>query len=175
MTYTVLGRCPRTGRLGIGIATFSLAVGGYCPFVKSNLGAVSSQASANPRLGRLAMRLLELGYSPDKIIDDLRASDPDFEYRQVGIVDRDGRAAVHTGANTRSWTGHAIGDGYASMGNNLDSEKVVQAMAATFEQTEHLDLDQRLMLSLESGRDAGGQQSAYPDWANQHPLERPLD
>ena len=38
MTYTVLGRCHRTGRLGIGIATFSITVGRYCYGVKSNAG-----------------------------------------------------------------------------------------------------------------------------------------
>ena len=50
MTYTIVGRCPRTGQLGVGIATFSLAAGGYAPYVKSDVAAVSSQASANPRL-----------------------------------------------------------------------------------------------------------------------------
>ena len=48
MTYTIIGRCPRTRQLGVGIATFSLAIGGYCPYVKADLGAVSSQASADP-------------------------------------------------------------------------------------------------------------------------------
>jgi len=31
MTDTVIGRCPTTERLGVGIATYALAVGGYCP------------------------------------------------------------------------------------------------------------------------------------------------
>ena len=167
MTYTVLGRCPRTGQLGVGIATFSLAVGGYCPFIKSDLAAVSSQASADPRLGLTAMRLLEGGSPVADVIDELRAQDPYFEYRQVGIVDREGLAAVHTGAQTLSWTGHVTGGGYAAMGNNLDSERVVEAMAKTFEETIDLDLEDRLLTSLESGRDAGGQQAGYPDWANQ--------
>ena len=167
MTYTILGRCPRTEQLGIGIATFSLAVGGYCPYVKSNLGAVSSQASADPRLGLMAIRILERGYSPARVVEDLRAHDPHFEYRQVGVVDKEGHAAVHTGASTRPWTGHVIGGGYAAMGNNLDGEQVVQAMGRTFEETLDLDLESRLLMSLESGRDSGGQQAAYPDWANQ--------
>lgn len=167
MTYTIIGRCPRTGQLGIGITTFSLAVGGYCPFVRSDLGAVSSQASADPRLGLRAMRLLESGRPAAEVIENLRPHDAYFEYRQVGIVDKDGLAAVHTGTKTLSWTGHVIGEGYAAFGNNLDSEKVVQAMARTFEEAVDLDLDNRLVMSLEAGRDAGGQQEAYPDWANQ--------
>ena len=100
MTYTIAAHCPRTGQLGIGIATFSLAVGGYCPLIKSHVGAVSSQAYANPRLRRTAMRLLELGYSPDGILAELRVADPHFEYRQIGIVDKDGRGrGAHRGAH----------------------------------------------------------------------------
>ena len=167
MTYTIVGRCRRTGQLGIGITTWSLAVGGYCPLIKSNLAALSSQAAADPRLGKLALRLLELGYSPGKVIDELRAHDVHFDYRQVGIVDKDGVVAVHTGAKTRPWTGHVVGEGYVAMGNTIDSERVVQAMARDFEETEELDLDERLLRSLEGGRDAGGQQAAHPETANQ--------
>ena len=167
MTYTIIGRCSRTGQLGIGITTWSLAVGGYCPFVKSNFAALSAQAAADPRLGRLAMRLLELGYSPAKVIEELSGHDPHFEYRQVGIVDKEGTAAVHTGARTRPWTGHMTGGGYVAMGNTIDSERVVQAIARAFEENEDLDLDERLLTSLEAGRDAGGQRAAHPEPANQ--------
>ena len=157
----------RTGQLGIGITTWSLGVGGYCPEMKSNLAALSSQAAADPRLGRLAMRLLEMGYSPAKVIEELCDHDLHFEYRQVGIVDRDGATAVHTGVDNRTWAGHVTGDGYIAMGNTLDSERVVQAMAGAFDETQDLGLDERLILSLEAGRDAGGQQAAHPDSPNQ--------
>ena len=167
MTYTIAARCHRTGQLGIGIATFSLAVGGYCPLVKSHVGAVSSQAYADPRLRRTAMRLLEIGYSPAGILAELRANDPYFEYRQIGIVDRDGRVAAHTGAHTRPWTGHAVGEGYAVFGNHLDGEHVLEAMSGAFERTEGGDLDDRLLTSLEAGREVGGQQAAFPDWPDQ--------
>ena len=135
--------------------------------MKSNLAALSSQAAADPRLGRLAMRLLEMGYSPAKVIEELCDHDLHFEYRQVGIVDRDGATAVHTGVDNRTWAGHITGDGYIAMGNTLDSERVVQAMAGAFDETQDLGLDERLILSLEAGRDAGGQQAAHPDSPNQ--------
>ena len=167
MTYTIAAHCPRTGQLGIGIATFSLAVGGYCPLVKSHVGAVSSQAYADPRLRGLAMRLLEMGYSPAGVLSALRSSDEFFEYRQVAIVDKDGRVAAHTGEHTRPWTGHAVGEGYVVFGNHLDGEHVLEAMAEAFERTDGGDLDDRLLTSLEAGRDVGGQQAAFPDWPNQ--------
>ena len=40
MTYTIVGRCARTGQLGVGITTYSLAVGGYCPAIRAGLAAV---------------------------------------------------------------------------------------------------------------------------------------
>ncbi len=167
MTYTIIGRCTRTGQLGMGITTWSLGVGGYCPFVKASVGSLSSQAAANPRLGRLGMQLLDLGYSPSEAIEELRGRDSHFEHRQIGIVDKDGNCAAHTGAETRLWTSHSTGEGFVAMGNTIDSERVVQALATVFQEGEDLDLDERLLNSLEAGRDAGGQQTAHPESMNQ--------
>jgi uncharacterized Ntn-hydrolase superfamily protein len=58
MTYTLLARCPRTGALGVGIATYSLAVGSKCPAIASNVGAMTTQAFVNPTLKALGLRLL---------------------------------------------------------------------------------------------------------------------
>ena len=160
MTYTVIAGCARTGQLGIGIATYSLAVGGYCPAIRGGLGVVSTQAFVNLKLGNLALRLMDLGYSPDKVMSELAEDDPDFSYRQVGIVNAENVISVHTGSNTRPWAGHLTGDDYIVMGNVLAGEEVVQAMAETFEKKEQLDLDERLLGTLEAGRDAGGQATA---------------
>ncbi|MDP6691397.1 MAG: DUF1028 domain-containing protein [Alphaproteobacteria bacterium] len=160
MTYTVIARCARSGQLGIGIATGSLAAGGYCPAIRGGLGAVSTQAFVNLKLGTLALRLLEQGFAPAKVMAELDEDDPQFTFRQVGIVDGTGGAAVHTGENTRPWSGHVLGEGYLTMGNVLASIGVVEAMAATFEGNGDEDLDERLLRVLEAGRDAGGQQAA---------------
>ncbi|HJM93158.1 MAG: DUF1028 domain-containing protein [Alphaproteobacteria bacterium] len=160
MTYTVIARCARTGQMGIGIATYSLAVGGYCPAVRGGLGAVSTQAFVNLKLGSMALRLLEQGFAPAKVMAELADDDVQIEYRQVGIVDAMGGVAVHTGANTRPWSGHVTGEGYIAMGNVLAGESVVGAMAAAFEDKGGEDLDECLLRVLEAGRDAGGQQAA---------------
>jgi uncharacterized Ntn-hydrolase superfamily protein len=160
MTYTVIARCARTGQLGIGIATYSLAVGGYCPAIRGTLGAVSTQAFVNLKLGSLALRLLDQGFGPGKVLAELSGDDPQFAYRQVGIVDTDGHTAVHTGAHTRPWSGQVTGDGYLVMGNVLAGEGVLAAMAAAFEDDPGEDLDERLLRTLEAGRDAGGQRAA---------------
>ncbi|MDE0943412.1 MAG: DUF1028 domain-containing protein [Alphaproteobacteria bacterium] len=160
MTYTVIARCARTGQLGIGIATYSLAVGGYCPAIQGGLGAVSTQAFVNLKLGSLALRLLEQGFAPAKVMAELSDDDANITYRQIGIVDGSGQTAVHTGDNTRPWSGHVTGDGFITMGNVLAGEGVVTAMAETFVANAAEDLDERLLRVLEAGRDAGGQQAA---------------
>lgn len=160
MTYTLIAGCPGTGKLGIGIATYSLAVGGYCPLVRGQLGAVSTQAFVNLKLGRLALNLLAQGFAAAKVMAELAEDDPKFDYRQVGIVAADGAVAAHTGPKTQPWSGHVTGPGYLAMGNVLAGEGVIQAMAEAFRAGETEPLEERLLRALEAGRDAGGQQAA---------------
>jgi uncharacterized Ntn-hydrolase superfamily protein len=156
-TFTAIGRCPRTGRLGISVATGEMGVGGRVPFIAPNIGAVATQANTDPRLGPLALRLLDLGYPAARVLDDLRASDPYIGYRQIGIVDRWGHCAVATGANNTAWAGHATGPGWIVMGNAIAGGQVVQAMADALRRAEAEDIETRLMLAIEAGAAAGGQ------------------
>jgi uncharacterized Ntn-hydrolase superfamily protein len=160
MTFTVIGRCPRSGRLGVGLATFSLAVGGYCPAIRAGLGAVSSQAFVNPRLAPLALNLLALGHTAQRVMAMLSAEDPHIAYRQIGLVDGAGMGAAHTGDRTRPWAGHLVGDGFLVMGNVLAGPHVLEAMAKAFATQAGAELDERLLAALAAGRDAGGQQAA---------------
>lgn len=160
MTYTILGHCPRSGSFGIGIATYSLAVGSLCPSVLSNRGALTSQALVNPELRVLGTTLLGQGHPASQTIDMLTRADPWIEYRQLAVLDREGRIGVYTGPKTRQWTGHRSGCSYIALGNVLAGEHVVEAMASAFEASAAEPLADRLMLALEAGRDAGGQASA---------------
>jgi uncharacterized Ntn-hydrolase superfamily protein len=157
MTYTIVGRCPKTSRLGVGIATYSLAVGGYCPLVKAGVAAVSSQAFVNPKLRERALTLLGEGASPQSVLDDLAGMDPFFDYRQVGIVSADGQVACHSGGEIRPWRGHVLDEDLVSMGNGLEGAHVAEAMADGFRSTKDEELEERLLQALESGCAAGGQ------------------
>lgn len=155
-TFTALGRCPRTGRLGVAVTTRELGTGGRAPWVKGNVGAVATQAYTDPRLGQLALQLLDLGYPAQRVLAELEASDPYIEYRQLGIVDRWGRTAVRTGASNGDWAGHRTGDGWIAMGNALVGERVVAAMAEAMAD-DGADLESRLMAAIDAGTRAGGQ------------------
>jgi uncharacterized Ntn-hydrolase superfamily protein len=157
MTFSIVARCPRTGEYGVGIATYSPNVGVRCPVVVPQRGAASLQAVANPYLLPIAQKLIASALTAEKIVSELLASDPRPESRQILVVDVYGRSFAYTGEKSPAWAGHITGDGYAVAGNVLASEAVVTAMAKAFEDSLHETLAERLMRSVEAGRDAGGQ------------------
>jgi uncharacterized Ntn-hydrolase superfamily protein len=139
------------------MATSSPAVGNRCSFVYRS-GALAFQSVAEPRLGALGLRLLALGYSAQKVCEELLSTDPGRESRQIGIVDADGRTAAYTGAENLSWAGHVMGDGFAAMGNVLAGEEVVEAIAEGYQASGAYTFEDRLLRAAEAGRDAGGQE-----------------
>jgi uncharacterized Ntn-hydrolase superfamily protein len=158
-TFSIVARCERTGMLGVGMATHAYAVGARCPYARAGLGAVATQAITDPRLGRFALNLLELGYSASRALAEVMASDPHFAHRQVGIVDRDGNSAAETGKANKDWAGHIARKNFVAMGNYLAGPRTVGAMAESFERTGDLELDERLLRAVEAARDAGGQRN----------------
>jgi uncharacterized Ntn-hydrolase superfamily protein len=96
-------------------------------------------------------------------VEILIDSDPERDCRQLGIVDAQGRCAVHTGARCFDWAGGSIGRNCAVQGNTLAGEAVVEDMVAAFGAASG-SLAERLLAALVAGQAAGGdrrgQQSA---------------
>jgi uncharacterized Ntn-hydrolase superfamily protein len=156
LTFSIVARDPQNGWLGIGTASRALAAGAIGPAIKLGVGAIASQAFANPYLAIDGLALLEDGLPAERVIERLIESDRGRELRQVGIVDHEGRVAAYTGERCIPWAGSAIGGGYVCLGNILEGERVVAAMAAAYERSAGDPLYERLMLTLEAGQDAGG-------------------
>ncbi len=156
-TFAIAGRCPDTGKFGVAIATNPIGVGARCPFVRSNLGVVVTMAVTDPRLGPFGLRLLELGYSAHRVLDEIIASDPHIAHRQICVIDVDGNAVANTGDANMNWSGHFTAPNMVAMGNYLTSERTAADMAGLFQASAGEDLEARLMRALEAGRDAGGQ------------------
>lgn len=155
-TFSINARCPRTGMLGVAVASRFLAVGALCPFAGAGVGAIATQALVNPLLGTRGLELLEQGYSSSEALAKLLAQDEGREYRQITIVDRAGRSAAFTGSETVGWSGHRNGPDYAVAGNMLVGPKVIDSMAESFEGSAGQSLPERLLLALEAGQAAGG-------------------
>ena len=156
-TFSLIGRCERTGMLGIAIATSEMAVGSRCIHVAPGIGAVITQASTNPRLGHLGLNLLRFGYSAPRALAEIAASDQFVERRQLACLDVSGVAAARTGSANKPWAGHRVDRNVAVAANAVVSEKVADAMLETFRSSVELALWERLLQALEAGKTAGGQ------------------
>lgn len=157
MTYSVIGRCKRTGRLGLCIATYSLAVGGRCEGVAANVGVCKTQAFPNRTNDPLGIKLLAQGYRPAHVMEILAGNDSEHGFRQVAIMDRDGWVAAHTDPGCRGWAGHKEAADCVALGNGLLGPQVLDGMIAGFLAHPDDALEYRLMRAIEGGRDAGGQ------------------
>ncbi len=156
MTFTVLARCPRTRTLGVALTTSALGVASRCPRVDGSVAAVCAQASTDWRLSLRGVRLSAAGLDPGQVLAALRSTDEHEAYRQIGIVDRAGRAAAYTGDAVKPEHAHLVGDGFVVMGNNVRAAAVVDAMAGAYRQGGDLPIEERLLRAVEAGRDAGG-------------------
>lgn len=154
-TFSIVAYDEKTGDLGVAVASKFLAVGGVVPWAQAGVGAVATQAWANPTYGQRGLALLKEGRAPEAVIAQLTSDDPEREHRQVGMVDARGRAAAFTGKKTIAFAGHRIGRHSVCQGNILAGEKVLRAMAEAFEAATG-ELADRLLAALHAGERAGG-------------------
>jgi uncharacterized Ntn-hydrolase superfamily protein len=156
-TFSLIGRCERTGMFGIAIATSEMAVGSRCIHVAPGVGAIVTQASTNPRLGHLGLNLLRAGHSAPRVLEEIAASDQFVERRQLGCLDVTGLAAARTGSANRPWAGHRVDRNVVVAANMVAGPGVADAMFDTFLKGADFALWERLLKSLEAGKAAGGQ------------------
>ena len=155
MTWSIVAR-DAEGSLGVAVASRFLAVGSLCPYARSGVGALATQALVNPGYGPAGLDRLAGGDSPQEMIDTLVAADAGREHRQVHAVAADGRAAAYTGASCVGWCGHLVDDGFCVAGNMLAGERVIRDTADAFRRHAHLSLAERLIVAMETGEAAGG-------------------
>ena len=163
-TYSIAACDLDAGRWGVATQSKFLGVGSVVPWAAPHVGAVATQAYANPRYGPDGLALLREGLTAEETVERLTSADEGREHRQLGIVDANGGSATFTGGECLDWAGGRTGPGYAAQGNILVSGATVDAIAETFESTAGRPLEERLMDALDAGQAAGGdsrgQQSA---------------
>ena len=163
-TYSIAACDLEAKQWGVAVQSKFLAVGSVVPWAEPKVGAVATQAYANPSYGPKGLALLRDGLSADEVVERLTSEDEGRDQRQLGVVDARGAAASWTGPHCSDWAGHQTGPGYAAQGNILVGEETVAALAATFEANAQLPLAQRLIECLAAAQAAGGdrrgQQSA---------------
>jgi uncharacterized Ntn-hydrolase superfamily protein len=163
-TYSIVACDLEAGQWGVAVQSKFLSVGSVVPWAEAQVGAVATQAYANPRYGPQGLEKLRAGKSAQEVVDELVAADDGRSQRQVGVVDARGGSATYTGEECLDWAGGRTGEGYAAQGNILVSGETVEALADTFEASGGERLAERLLQCLVAAQAAGGdrrgQQSA---------------
>jgi uncharacterized Ntn-hydrolase superfamily protein len=157
MTFSLVGRCARTGMLGAVVTTSSLAVGARCPHARANVGAVLTQYCTDPRLGPLALDLLARGCTAEEAKNEIIAATRHRDWRQLAIIDRHGGTASFSGASVAGEKDEAHGKSCVAIANIVRSATVPRAMVQTFEAAHAAPLAQRLVGAIRAGEAAGGE------------------
>ena len=157
MTFSIAGRCARTGMLGAVVTTSSMAVGGRCAYAKAGVGAVLTQHRTDPRLGPRMIDHLAAGEQPEAMMRALEDSDANLRWRQLAAIAADGRAAFFNGSKIISVAKGRVGRDCVAIGNILRTVEVVDAMVESFEANEAETLAERLVRAIEAGLAAGGE------------------
>jgi uncharacterized Ntn-hydrolase superfamily protein len=155
-TYSIVACDLELREWGVAVASKFLAIGALSAWAAPEVGAIATQSWIKASYGADGLRLLEGGASAPEVLERLLAEDEGRDQRQVGIVDRDGRTAVHTGEACLDWAGERRGAQYAAQGNMLVSGDTLDSLAACFEESATTPLAERLISALAAAEDAGG-------------------
>ena len=158
MTFSILGRCEDTNMFGVAISSSSICVASRCPWVRSNVGAASTQNITDPSLGNLMLNYLEEGLSADEAINKIVNEKENINFRQLILIDKKGKTASFSGSKILGVNSVSKSLNCIAAGNMLKSENVTQSMTNSFNENKNLNLTERLLTSLKAGLLAGGEE-----------------
>lgn len=158
MTFSIAGRCAKTGAFGVAITTSSIAVGARCPHARAGVGAVATQNVTDPNLGPMLLDLMSQGLSARDSIDSIIRDRPFIDYRQLTAVDRDGNSASFSGKNILGTHGVSEQRDCVAAGNLLKEASLPKTMTDAFAANAGEHLAERLLRALEAGLAAGGEE-----------------
>ena len=162
-TYSIVARDPSSGELGVAVQSHWFSVGSVVSWARPGVGAAATQSVAEIAHGPGALDAIARGMDAAAAIAAVLADDEQAGYRQLGVVDAQGKAAAHTGEACIPWAGQVVGDGFACQANMMAGDTVPAAMAQAYSEAEG-DLATRMLTALlaaeAEGGDVRGRQSA---------------
>ena len=156
MTFSIVARCEDTGMFAVAVASSSPAVAARCAYARASVGAVASQNITDPTLGARGLELLHSGASAEEALSILCKTGRHIEYRQVLMVDAEGRSAVYSGPNALGVHAHAMDKNCASGGNLLASDQIPEIIVSNFVASSGA-IGERVLSAMEAGLEAGGE------------------
>jgi len=158
VTFSIAGRCAKSGAFGVAITTSSIAVGARCPHARAGVGAVATQNVTDPNLGPMLLDSMSQGLSARDSIDSIIRDRPFIDYRQLTAVDKNGNSASWSGKNILGTHGVSEQRDCVAAGNLLKSVALPRAMTDAFAANSGEHLAERLLRALEAGLESGGEE-----------------
>ena len=167
-TFSICAFDSVTGQVGSAGAT-CIASSGTSALIISDVhpgvGVIHTQASYVSSNQQHARMLMDMGYSPQQIIDSMQVQDVanNPNIRQYGIVSlaNGGQSAGFTGINCLDFKNHITGPTYAIQGNILMGQQILDSMEARFLNTPG-NLACKLMAALQGAKVGGADQRCAP-------------
>jgi uncharacterized Ntn-hydrolase superfamily protein len=155
VTYSIVARDPVSGAFGVAVQSAYFSVGAVVPWAEAGVGAVATQANGEIGYGRKGLARMRDGERAGDALAALLAADDGRDTRQVAMVDREGRVAVHTGKSCIAYAGSRTGDGWSVQANMMRNDTVPDAMAEAYTAATG-DFLERLLGALDAAQAAGG-------------------
>jgi uncharacterized Ntn-hydrolase superfamily protein len=156
VTYSIIAAIPDTGRIGLAVASRSIAAGFTQVHAVIKSGVLVRAGGASDACIRAVFKLIEVGVPPLTAIELSAIRDSSSSARQLALIDSTGRSAAWTHAMATPWSGFVEGQGFVASGVGLAGKNVVDAMADAFRADSDKEFDLRLLSALEAGAAAGG-------------------
>lgn len=156
-TFSIVAYDPEKKEWGVAVQSKFMAAAAVVSWARAGAGGVATQSYANLAYGPVGLEMMAQGMSAEQTIYALTQADENRAQRQVGVVDKSGRAAAYTGVECHDWAGHVVGDTFTCQGNIL-IPGTVEAMAKTYEEKRGRsgELADWLVAALVAGQEAGG-------------------
>jgi uncharacterized Ntn-hydrolase superfamily protein len=154
-TYSIVARDPDSGQMGVAVQSHYFSVGSLAPSARPGVGAVVIQSFPKLSYGPVVLEFMHGGRHPVKALEMLLGADIQADYRQIAMIDNQGRVAAHTGACCIAEAGHRIGEQYSCQANMMQNDRVWEAMGAAYEAST-AGLADRMLAALETAEQAGG-------------------
>ncbi len=155
-TFSIVARDAKTGEMAVAVQSHWFSVGTGVSWGEAGVGVVATQSFTNRSFGIHGLDLLKKGKSPQEVLDILLSNDEGRDFRQVAILDKQGRVATHTGKSCIDYAGHANGKDFSVQANMMLNDKVVPAMKKAWIENSEMPLAERMVAVLQAAQETGG-------------------
>ncbi|MBK2086179.1 DUF1028 domain-containing protein [Francisella adeliensis] len=154
MTYSIIAKKGK--QYGVGTITASIAVGGFVHHALPNQIVSATQGFYTNHLYNYWAEELLKDQKLTQVLNRIIEKDPNSNYRQFILMDKQGNTAGWTGGSNDSFCGHILKKNLAVAGNRLVGRHVLESMVSAYECSKNSDFVEQIIDSLEAGVLAGG-------------------